>query len=60
MQSMDTLLPLFFAGFASVNPELTVEEMLVDMRYRQPHGRESATTAIHVSAGVQPTGRAMP
>ena len=59
--SANDRLPLpHFAGFASVAPELTVEELPNDMKYAQPQGRQTATTALRVGAGVQPTGRAMP
>ena len=56
----ETLPPLHCAGFASVLPELTVEELLDDMKYCQPQGREPSTTALRVGAGLQPSGRAMP
>ena len=56
----ERLPPLHFAGFAPARPELTVEELLDDMRYSQPQGRESSTTALRVGAGLQPAGRAMP
>ena len=52
--------PLYFAVFASVPADLTVEDVLGDMKYAQPKGKETAVTAIRVSAGVQPSGRSMP
>ena len=56
----DKLPPLHFAGFASVSPELTIEQVLDEMDYQPPTGRDSSTTALRVSAGLQPSGRPMP
>lgn len=52
--------PLHLAGFDVLSPELTIEQVLNDMMYKQPQGRESSTIAVRLGAGVQPTGRAMP
>ena len=52
--------PLHSAGFASVSPDTTVEDLLNDMGYVQPSGKETSTTALRVSAGIQPTGDPCP
>ena len=52
--------PLIFAGFASVGPDASVEEVLNGMSFPAKSGNDNATTALRVSAGLQPAGRAMP
>ena len=60
LNKANSLPPLYFAGFASVPADLTVEELLSDMSYVQPKGKETAVTAVRVSSGVQPCGRSLP
>ena len=40
------------AGSASVDPDAEMQELLIDMSYQPPKGRDVETTELGVSAGL--------
>ena len=52
--------PSHLAGFAMAPSSLSMEQVLNEMSFVQPRQREIVLTAIHVSSGIQVSGRALP